>query len=158
VSGVVVDAATGKPIEGVSVEVSWSGLREKHFFSFESEHEVKKIHVATAVTDTNGFFRIPAWGPVAVAREWRYYDWDPEVSYSKPGYVKPTFKENHNNQRWVTPFALPFGIVNLGRPSWNNQRLPLALSDGKGDWPLWMQTDASVTHNPYLIANDAELG
>jgi len=152
VSAVIVDADTGKPIEGVKVEVSWSALRPKYF----EGSDLTNLHAATVVTDTNGVFTIPAWQN-AVAREWRYYEFDPMVSYSKSGY-KSDYKDNHNNQDSVTPHALPFVTVTLERPSWNGQRLPLKISDGKGEWPEWMQKDRSLMYNPYLSPSDPELG
>src|SRR5438132_12324333 len=115
VSAVIVDAFTGKPIEGATVQVRWSALRPRGWHGSDS----MDIHIATVTTDSNGVFTTPAWGTVAVAREWRYYSFDPMVSFSKPGY-KPSYKDNHDNQDSVTSSAIPFFPVTLKLPSWAN--------------------------------------
>jgi len=128
-SGVFVDANTGKPIEGVTVQVAWRALR--HYFPEGAE--AMDIHAATTVTDTNGVFTIPAWSRW-VAIEWKYAGYT-IVSYSKAGYKK----------------GYADGLS-------NGERFSIQVSDGKGDWPEWMQKDRSLMYNPYLSPSDPELG
>jgi hypothetical protein len=78
-SGVVLDDYTGKPVEGAKVNVSWSALRHK----WPEGSDSMDLHAATAVTDKNGIYTIPAWESEA-ASEWRYYEFNPIISVSDP--------------------------------------------------------------------------
>jgi hypothetical protein len=120
VSATIVDADTGKPIKDATVQVRWSASLPK---GWEGSF-FYNLHTSTTTTDTNGMFSISAWGPVALARNWHYYEFDPTVSFSKLGY-KSAYKGNDINQDSVTTHALPFVTVTLDRPSWNGERLPL---------------------------------
>jgi hypothetical protein len=124
VSARIVDADTDEPIEGATVQVRWSALR--HYFP--EGIDSTNIHIATAETDTNGIFTTPAWGSVAVAREWHYYEFDPMVSFSKPGYGS-SYRDNHNNQEFVTTTAMPFIPVKLELPSWAGEELELGRTN-----------------------------
>ena len=59
IEATVVDAATGEPLEGVIVVVSWD-LES----TVASPSPRGYLHVAEAVTDAHGAFRVPAWGPL----------------------------------------------------------------------------------------------
>jgi hypothetical protein len=120
VSGRIIDSYTGQPIEGATVQVRWSALRH-HFIEGADSTD---IHTATVMTDSNGFFSIPSWGPVGLAREWHYYEFDPMVTFEKTGY-KQSYKDNHDNQDSVTSDAIPFFPVTLKLPSWAGNELEL---------------------------------
>lgn len=120
VSAVIVDAYSGQPIEGARVQVNWGALRPRGWHGSDS----MDIHTADATTDKDGHFTIPAWGPIAVAREWRCYEFDPTVSFSKPGY-NPGNEGNRDNQDSVTSGVIPFLTVTLRLPSWAGNNLEL---------------------------------
>lgn len=98
IRGRVVDAASGDPIAGAVVVANWnisrtnlsiiSGLlaadtREKLFQVFES------------VTDSDGRYVIPAWGPVERPVSWAIASpYDPNIAIFKPGY-DPEYRLNH---------------------------------------------------------------
>jgi len=82
-SGVFIDAETGKPVEGVRVQVAWRALRRT---ANEHNPDGMDIHSVTTTTDPHGVFTIPAWSRF-VAGEWEAAD-APIVSYSKAGYNK----------------------------------------------------------------------
>jgi len=124
ISATVVDAYTGQPIEGATIQVRWSALHHK----WPEGADSMDIHTATTTTDKNGLFTIPAWGPVGAARKWHYYDFDPMVSFSKTGY-KSAYKDNDNNQDSVTSGAIPFLSVTLKSPSWAGNNLELESLD-----------------------------
>ena len=65
--GRVVDADSGRPIEGVVVVARWDWLSYSpgNLHSPPSyDRAGEAAHVAEAVTDGNGAFKIAAWGPV----------------------------------------------------------------------------------------------
>jgi hypothetical protein len=128
ISAVVVDAYTGKPIEGASVYVHWGALRPRGGLFSESS-DARDLHVATASTGKDGTFTIPAWGPVGAARAWTFYDWDPAVSVTKPGY-KVANKSNRYNQSRVTHDAPYYGTVTLRLPTWAGDRIELERLEG----------------------------
>lgn len=77
----VVDADTGKPIQGVAVVAYW----ELYQGGIAGGGPCVAINVEEAVTDQNGRFRLPAWGPIrgscGVMR-----NMNPMTYFFKPGY------------------------------------------------------------------------
>src|SRR5689334_16944500 len=64
VSGIAVDKETDKPISGLTVRVSWHAIHDVNLHRLEGNYEIMDIHSAITVTDTNGAFVVPPWGPV----------------------------------------------------------------------------------------------
>jgi hypothetical protein len=132
VSGFAVDAHTDKPIAGLTVSVSWKAIRRS-----DNPHnpDMLDIHSATAVTDTNGAFVIPAWGPVSFPSGWRYFSSDPVVSFSKLGQNLGYWDNQANGGSFDEIYALPLQTVDFGKPSWDAQKLK--LPQWKLEKPLW---------------------
>src|SRR6185312_14529324 len=77
----VVDAGTGKPLAGVVVTAYWelhNGSLTGHSFGCGA------IDIEEAVTDQDGEFHIPGWGPVTSSCDMRGYN--PMLVLFKPGY------------------------------------------------------------------------
>ena len=81
----VVDAETKEPLEGVVVVAHWQlngGL--------EGWSPLGELMVMDAVTDQNGTFHFPAWGPKKIPKglDWnaRLKDLDPQLLLFKSGY------------------------------------------------------------------------
>lgn len=132
VSGFAVDAKTGKPIAGLTVTVSWQAIRRAKYFS---EPDMLDIHSATAVTDTNGAFVMPAWGPVSYPCNWRYFLDDPTVSFSKSGQNLGYGDNQANGTAFDEIQPTPFLTVDFGKPSWDGKQLKLPA--WKLEKPLW---------------------
>jgi hypothetical protein len=80
----VVDAETGAPLEGVNVVAHW-------VLSFGLEGGgMRDLELMEAVTDREGKFHFPAWGPKRVPKdlpsEARMKNQDPEIILFKSGY------------------------------------------------------------------------
>ncbi|HLE43146.1 MAG TPA: hypothetical protein VJB36_03950, partial [Methylomirabilota bacterium] len=83
IRGWVVDADTKQPLEGVHVVAQW--ILNTGLF-FHGSH-VTRLHILETVTDAQGEYHFPAWGPKprpVLAR----LDWgtDPILTFFKPGY------------------------------------------------------------------------
>lgn len=80
----VVDAQTGKPLEGVNVVARWE-LR----YGLEGGGTYQ-LQVMETVTDKDGHIFFPAWGPKEIPEhlpsEARLKDRDPEIAFFKGGY------------------------------------------------------------------------
>ena len=87
-AGRVVDAETGQPIPGVIVLAQWivEGPAEAH--------PVGAMQIMETVTDENGRYSFPGWGPKAVPRP-DFWSWvftpvlttkDPQLFFMKSGY------------------------------------------------------------------------
>jgi hypothetical protein len=121
VSAIVVDGKTDKPMQGVTVIVSWKAIRRT-----DNPHnpDMMDIHSMTVITGTNGIFTIPAWGPVTVSSDWHYFSDDPSAGFSISGskrylgYVSNTTDPNFSD---ITP--TPFTTVTFQPPNWNGQRI-----------------------------------
>ncbi len=81
----VVDAETKEPLEGVAVVAHWQlqgGL--------EGWSPLGELLVMDAVTDQNGTFHFPAWGPKKIPKglDWnaRLKEFDPQLLLFKSGY------------------------------------------------------------------------
>lgn len=77
----VIDATTGKPIQGAVVVVYW----EMHRGSFAGDSlPCGAANVEEAVTDKNGKFHIAGWGPIHSSCDMRSFD--PFLYVFKSGY------------------------------------------------------------------------
>jgi hypothetical protein len=132
VSAFAVDKNTAKPIPGLTVTVSWKAIRRS-----DNPHnpDMLDIHSATGVTDANGAFVVPAWGPVSYPSSWRYFLDDPTVSFSKSGRNLGYWDNQAKGSSFEEIHALPFQTVDFGKPSWDGQKLQ--LPQWKLEKPLW---------------------
>ncbi len=80
VEGWVVDAGTEKPIEGVIVVAHWQ-LKG----GFEGGNPVGELKIIETVTDQNGRYYFPSWGP-KFAWSGHLKSESPEILMFKPGY------------------------------------------------------------------------
>ena len=135
VSAIAVDKDTEKPIPGLTVTVSWGAIRYVNLHRLENNFQVMDIYSATAVTDTNGAFVLPAWGPVSYPSCW-LYDWEnPTVSFSKSGQNLGYWGNRAMKSAYPEARGLPFQTVDFGKPSWEGQKLK--LPQWKLAKPLW---------------------
>jgi hypothetical protein len=77
----VVDADSGTPVEGVNVIAAWQlkgGLEGGNIAGY--------LEVLEAVTDHDGVFRIPAWGPKAKTQHGGFERTAPRIMLFKSGY------------------------------------------------------------------------
>jgi hypothetical protein len=83
ITAIVVDAETGEPLEGVNVVAQWI-LHGPTWVSAGS------LEVDEAVTDKDGRFHIPGWGPKEVPGDLpsgtRLGNADPKLTFFKSGY------------------------------------------------------------------------
>ncbi|HEX2831866.1 MAG TPA: carboxypeptidase-like regulatory domain-containing protein [Thermoanaerobaculia bacterium] len=77
----VVDFDTGAPIEGAVVFARWSRL------DAFTRRPVTAFHYYEAITDANGAFTIPAWGPRPLDYSHALDARDPELWVLKRGYL-----------------------------------------------------------------------
>lgn len=125
VSGTVVDKQTSQPMSDVTVTVSWTALQ-----STGNEHNPDCIDIKsfTTVTDSNGLFTVPAWGPVTLKGSWHYFVTEPEASFTKSGHFLGTVNNDNYKTKleWqVEVDTSPFQTVTFEKPSWNRQKIPM---------------------------------
>lgn len=89
ISGIVLNSTTGQPLAGAIVDVTWYS-QDPDFHSPRREI----FEIQEAVTDAEGHFTIPGWGPKKIDRSGASFDVrQPEILIYKYGY-KPA---NHIN-------------------------------------------------------------
>lgn len=86
IRGKVVDAGTGEPIHAAIVVAIWKLETPSWGFALEGSRSINHMHVAEVLTEDNGEFFIPAWGP-----KWR--PWGSYMTNDSPMLV--VFKENY---------------------------------------------------------------
>jgi len=91
IRGQVVDAETGRPIEGAVVMAQWV------LSHIGSGHYGKRLHIHETVTDKNGNYVIPSWGPKPRLPMTDLIYRDPEILIFKSGY-EPEGLENSKPQ------------------------------------------------------------
>ena len=88
IGGRVVDAATGTPLAGAVVVAAWS----IHRLLYLSGDEIRQLEVQEVLTDTEGRYRLPGWGPIARPAAWGMLGGnDPRIAVFKPGYEPEIF-------------------------------------------------------------------
>jgi hypothetical protein len=103
IEGWVVDADTGKPIEGVIVVAHWQ-LRG----GFEGGTPVAELQILETRTAQSGRYFFPGWGP-KLALSGHFTSQSPEIIFFKPGYNyravmnqwyrgRPTGKSDHDKR------------------------------------------------------------
>ena len=80
ITATVIDADTRKPLAGVVVTANWQLLG-----GMEGNYPVGQLEVLETVTDANGRFHFPAWGPKKRPKGYLRED-DPQLLLFKPGY------------------------------------------------------------------------
>lgn len=81
-SGTVVDVQTGMPIEGVVVVAQWI---PRSWMVGEMGH-YGRVEIYEDVTDKDGKYTIPGWGPKLREPGTYLDDGEPEISFFKKGY------------------------------------------------------------------------
>ncbi|MGB9149216.1 MAG: carboxypeptidase-like regulatory domain-containing protein [Burkholderiales bacterium] len=87
--GRVVDAKTGQPIPDAVVLATWQLVG-----SFVENYRIKKIAVEEVLTDVQGTFRIPSWGPRFYFLPGRILNEQPHITILKKDYL-PLTLDNH---------------------------------------------------------------
>jgi len=82
IHGQIVDAETGQPIEGAVVVGQWVLF---HIGIGHGGHK-SRIHIHETVTDKDGKYVIPAWGPKPHPPMTELHDRDPDILIFKSGY------------------------------------------------------------------------
>lgn len=91
IRGQIVDAETGQPIEGAVAVAQWV------LSHIGSGHYGKRLHIHETVTDRNGNYVIPAWGPKPQLPLTELVYRDPQILLFKSGY-EPEGLENSKPQ------------------------------------------------------------
>lgn len=116
VQGVVVDAGTGEPLEGVIIVAQW-------ILDELGKGPWRRLHVFETTTDAKGNYLIPGWGP----KENTWYPWtrlrdeDPALSFFKRGYI-PHYAQN----RWERNESVRFS-------EWDGKTIKLNKFRGTDD-------------------------
>lgn len=136
IRGLVVDAETGQPLEGVIVAAQWV-----LFIARPADGTYgPRLHVLETVTDTTGAYQFPGWGPKPNPRyPFSSLDTrDPEMSFFKPGY-KPEGVDNRYESNDVVRAS-----------DWDGKTIKLEKFKGTaGEWAdalSFLQTSLSWGH------------
>src|SRR5262245_4187710 len=82
IHGRVVDAETQQPLAGVHVVAQWI-LNTGILLHAET---IQRFHILETVTDANGEYKLPGWGPKPRPTLSRLEEDDPRLTFFKPGY------------------------------------------------------------------------
>ena len=96
----VVDAKTNQPLEGVIVVAHWEVARVVPTFvpimPFGNDPRGPfQLQIMETVTDANGRFHFPAWGPLPVPPLAALGDRDPHLIFFKEGYIPWSISNGH---------------------------------------------------------------
>lgn len=112
--GTVIDAETKQPIEGAVVVAKW----EMSSAGIGSPGPAILLHIAEAVTDAKGRYRIPWWGPrLHWPLTWLDHH-DPILSVLKSGYAVAVEFNEADSHAWIR------------ESEWNGRPLELARFRG----------------------------
>jgi hypothetical protein len=121
IHGRVVDAETQQPLAGVHVVAQWI-LNTGMFFHAE---RVQRLQILETVSDSQGEYQLPGWGPKPRPALSRLEEDDPRLTFFKPGY-RPRDRSNND------PHDRP-----LRTSHWDGKTIPLEPFRGTpSDWAL----------------------
>jgi hypothetical protein len=133
--GMVVDAQTGKPVEGAIVTANWQ-------LEGGSESGISRgqLEIVETVTDAHGKFLFPAWGPKFSIRWHASFKW-PQILIFNPGYkhLRLTNEPRSGSQYTTTS-------------NWHGKTLRISLLSGS---TKEFESDRSLL---YVSLNFARLG
>ena len=111
----VVDASTGKPLAGVAVVAYW----ELHNGSFTGHSfGCGAIDIEGAVTDADGQFHIPGWGPINSSCD--MWGFNPILMLFKPSYVTASKGNNPLNS---------LAMVSVSSSIWDGKTIEMRVAD-----------------------------
>ncbi len=90
IEGWVVDIDTGEALEGVYVAIEWN----VHSFGLAGGTGIGVLKEMYTVTDKNGYFYFPAWGPVYTSNSVYKY---PYIKFARKGYKIETFSQDYGS-------------------------------------------------------------
>lgn len=136
-SATVVDG-NGKPVADALVVVTWKLEKGKLH-----GYEYKTLHEAEVVTDTQGVFRVPAWGSKYAGLFWSLGGSSPQAYVLKSGY-KVEVVSNYTSSfgGFLCPGSRTAAISYTGNPthsnskvvaSWSGCTIRLAVPDASPD-------------------------
>jgi len=118
----VVDADTGAPVEGVNVVAAWQAKG-----GLEGGNVMGYVMVMEDVTDADGAFSFPGWGP----KKWRngaIRDGAPLLIVFKPGYGVRLL--------WEEKYGVEFATPHMSS-SWDKQVIALKRFEGSAEDYAW---------------------
>ncbi len=118
ISATVIDADTRKPLAGVVVTANWQLLG-----GMEGNYPVGQLEVLETVTDANGRFHFPAWGPKKRIKGYLRED-DPQLLLFKPGY---------EYRRLANEVSSRINYDSVRRSVWNGKVIELKRFGGTGE-------------------------
>jgi len=136
----VVDSETGQPVEGVVVTANW----ELEIGTVGGNVPVGQIMVIEAVTDKDGRFSFPAWGPKWTPLEMpnpmkspaHLVNRDPQLLFFKSGYK---WFGSENN------FTVDYNTGTLRKSDWNGKTIKIQKWKGNlkdYSWSLSLLSDS----------------
>lgn len=133
-----VDADTKKPVEGVIVTANW----ELEDSTFAGNVPVGQLMVMETVTDKNGRFYFPPWGPKKPPKG-GLRNKDPQLLLFKPGYRSRGLVNEFRDVMYEEP---------IRRSEWNGKTIE--LKPFKGTMGEWAKHFESLNNDLEHIAAD----
>jgi len=127
----VIDADSKTPLEGVIVTANWQLLG-----GMEGSLPLSQLMVMEAITDRNGAFKFPAWGPLKRSQGYLRED-DPQLLLFRSGY---------EYRKLSNPVSSKINHDPLRRSDWNGKTIEMRK---------FKETDDQVH---YLVKYEGELG
>lgn len=118
IEGWVIDAVTKKPLDGVVVTANWQ-LEEG---TFGGSVPVGQLMVLEAVTDKDGHYGFPAWGPKKAPRGHLVIE-DPKLLFFKSGYEYQRLLNRYSSDRELR-------LRPVRRSDWNGKTILLTKFTG----------------------------
>ncbi len=120
----IVDAETNQPIEGAIIVAQWVLF---HIGIGHGGHK-SRIHIHETVTDKNGNYTIPAWGPKVRLPMTELHDRDPEILIFKSGYEPRGVSNSIDRSDSLRISEWDGRVIELKKPNANIEKQAIHLS------------------------------
>ncbi|HEY0488094.1 MAG TPA: hypothetical protein VGD30_01140 [Telluria sp.] len=148
IEGQVVDAESGKPLGGVVVVSVWQVSEG----NLAGTNDGGQIQIQEAVTDSNGRYFFPAWGPLPFPQKKNGWWVDQYISATEPGIIY--FKGDYGFTTLSNDITVSRVSGFVGRSKWNGKTIPLERIDTRAERVKMLQDADSYLYFAFDVDDE----
>jgi hypothetical protein len=148
IEGWVVDADTGKPLDGVVVLSVW----EVSEGNLAGTNDGGQIQIQETVTDASGRYFFPAWGPLPLPKKKNGWWVDQYIAAEEPGIIY--FKADYGFDVRSNDITVERVSGSVRHSKWNGKTVPLKALAGRAERVRTLQLADSYLYFAFRLDDE----